>query len=220
MSMPAFRPLFLVSASLVATLAQSGQVGETMSVDSWVSKAEAINSAATRKALSDFRKDVSDLDADYAKGFDKARSALNTKLEKARAEASKNDKLDDALKIREAMAELKQINVSRLGKSRTPDVAINGDLRFVVGRWQGTWGTTGNRLLVTISEDGTLLYEADRLQLAMRNNRLLAIGAAQHQNFEIIPSGNRLIVLGWTVSTDRNPLTDQPDHVAILIRAN
>lgn len=217
--MTAFRPLLLVSGLLAATLAQSDEFGESMSVDRWVSNAEAINSAAARKALSEFRKEVSNLDADYSKGFDKARSALITKFEKARAEASKNDKLDDALKIRESMAELKQINVSRVGKSRTPDVAVNGDLRFVVGQWQGTWGTTGNRLLVTISEDGTLVYEGDRLRLAMRNNRLLAIDA-QHQNFEIIPSGNRLIVLGWTVSSDRNPLTDQPDHVAILVRAN
>ena len=54
----------------------------------------------------------------------------------------------------------------------------------------------------------------------MQNNRLLAVGAAMHQNFELIPSGSRLIVLGWTVSEQRNPLTDQPDHVAILIRAN
>ena len=113
-----------------------------------------------------------------------------------------------------------QINVSRVGKSKTTDVAVNGDLRVVLGRWQGAWGTTGNKLLLTISEDGTLQYEADRLKLTMQNNRLLAVGAALHQNFELIPSGTRLIVLGWTVSTQRNPLTDQPDHVAILTRAN
>lgn len=213
------RPFFLCSTFLVATLAQSDSVDVTISIESWLSKAEAIKSAAARKALSDFRGDVGDLDVDYAKGFDKARTVLNTKLEKARAEASKNDKLDDAVKIRESMVELKQVNVSRVGKSKTPDVAVNGDLRVVLGRWQGAWGTTGNELLITISEDGTLQYQADRLKLAMQNNRLLAVGAT-HQNFELIPSGSRLIVLGWTVSNQRNPLTDQPDHVAILTREN
>jgi hypothetical protein len=214
-----YRPSFVCSTLLVAMLSQSGAVNETISIDSWMSKAEEIKSAAARKALSDFRKDVSDLDVDYAKGFDKARSALNTRLEKARAEASKNDKLDDAVKIRESLAELQQVNVSRVGKSKTPDVAINGDLRIVVGRWQGAWGTTGNQLQITISEDGTLVYQADRLKLAMQQNRLLALGA-QHQNFEIIPSGTRLVIMGWTVPNQRNPLTDQPDHVAILTRVN
>lgn len=214
------RTVFICSSLFVATLAQSGSVGEQMSVESWLTKAEAINSATARKAVGDFRSDVRDLDVDYAKGFDKARSALSTKLEKARAEASKNDKVDEAVKIRESIAELKQLNVSQVGKSKTPDVAVNGDLRVVLGRWQGAWGTTGNQLLITITEDGILQYEADRLKLAMQNNRLLAIGAAMHQNFELIPSGSRLIVLGWTVSQQRNPLTDQPDHVGILIRAN
>ncbi len=213
------RTVLVCSSLFVATLAQSGSVDDQMSIETWLTKAEAIDSAAARKALGDFRSDVRDLDADYAKGFDKARSALNTKLEKARAEAAKNDKVDEALKIRESIAELKAINVSRVGKSKTPDVAVNGDLRVVLGRWQGAWGTTGNELLITISEDGTLQYQADRLKLAMQNNRLLAVGAT-HQNFELIPSGSRLIVLGWTVSEQRNPLIDQPDHVAILIRAN
>lgn len=215
-----FRPLFLCSTLLVAALAQSDSVEVAISIESWLSKAEAIKSANARKALNDFRGDISGLDVDYAKGFDKARSVLNTKLEKARAEASKNDKLEDAVKIREAMGELKQVNVSRVSKSKTPDVAVNGDLRVVLGRWQGAWGTTGNQLLLTISEDGTLQYQTDQLKLAMQNNRLLAVGAAVHQNFELIPSGSRLIVLGWTVSNQRNPLTDQPDHVAILTRAN
>ena len=217
--MLSYRPFVFCSTLLVAMLSQSSGSDDTISIDSWISNTQEIKSAAARKALSDFRKDVSDLDVDYAKGFDKARSALNTRLEKARAEASKNDKLDDAMKIRESMAQLKQVNVSRVGKSKTPEVAINGDLRIVVGQWQGNWGTTGNQLLVTITEDGTLVYQSDRLKLAMQNNRLLALGAV-HQNFELIPSGTRIIILGWTVPTQRNPLTDQPDHVAILTRAN
>lgn len=214
------RTVIVFSSLFVAILAQSGSVDEQMSIESWLSKAEGINSSAAKKAIGDFRSDVRDLDVDYAKGFDKARSALNTKLEKARAEASKNDKVDEAVKIRESIAELKQLNISEIAKSKTPDVAVNGDLRVVLGRWQGAWGTTGNQLLITITEDGMLQYQADRLKLAMQNNRLLAVGAATHQNFELIPSGSRLIVLGWTVSEQRNPLNDQPDHVAILIRAN
>jgi hypothetical protein len=214
-----FRPLLLCSTLLVATLTQSGTVSDAISIETWLSNAEAIKSATARKALSDFRRDVSDLDAEYSKGFEKARSVLSTKLDKARAEATRNEKVDDAVKIRESLEDLKDVGVSRVSKSKTPGAAINGDLRIVVGRWQGVWGTTGNRLLITISEDGTLVYEADQLKLAMQNNRLLAIGAV-HQNFEIIPSGSRLIVLGWTVPSQRNPLTDQPDHVAILSRAN
>jgi hypothetical protein len=219
LSMLPYRPLVFCSTLLAAVLSQSSGSDGTISIDGWIANTQEIKSAAAKKALSDFRKEVSDLDADYAKGFEKSRSVLNTRLDKARAEATKNDKPDDAIKIRESMDELKQVKVARVGKSKTPDVAINGDLRIIVGRWEGSWGTTGNQLLVTITEDGTLVYQADRLKLAMQNNRLLAVGG-QHQNFELIPSGTRLIVLGWTMPTQRNPLTDQPDHVAILTRGN
>lgn len=218
--MSVYHSVFFCSTLLIVSAAKSGGDGEPLSVEGWISKAETITSTSAKKALSDFRDDVRDLDTGYAKGFEKARSAVTMKLEKARAEASKSDKLDEALKIREAMAELKQVTVSKVGKSKVPEVAISGDFRFVVGRWQGTWGTTGTQLLISISEDGTLLNESDRLQLAVQNNRLLALGATLHQNVEIIPSGNRLIVLGWTASKAKNPLVDQPDHVGILTRAN
>ena len=90
-------------------------------------------------------------------------------------------------------------------------------LESVVGDWQGHWGTSVNRLALSIDGNG----HGKHLKLHFIDGRILMLGEPVHENLELIPRGDRLIVLGWTGSygrINRDPFKDQPNHVAILRR--
>ena len=208
-------------ALLVGTTIHHPAFGqESNELEKWFTNAGSIKLADVRNAVSEFKRQVRDLNTKYANAFDERRSALSERLEEARLDATKSDKLDTAVQIRDLQKSLASLslNPSEQVLGDAPNNDAKHQIADVVGSWRGNWGTTGAACLLAIDDKGNVMNENEILQLALQNGRLLAVGASKHQNLEVIPSGDRIIVLGWTSSKRKNPLVDQPDHVAILTR--
>ncbi len=88
----------------------------------------------------------------------------------------------------------------------------------IAGKWTVVFGTTGSRQEHTIDEKGMI----DGSPLMIHEGRILWKHSSEDR--EIIPSGNRLIVLAWSRSKGKNALTPPttirgvPNHVGIAHR--
>ena len=189
-------------------------------IDGWIANAASVKLKDVKNAVKEFERTIEGLDAEYVKSFDDGRSLLSDRLDAARSEATKADRLDDAIQIRNLQKSLGEVTASPKEKSEKPKASSkpNDMLSKVVGSWEGNWGRSNAKCLLAIDKNGNVMNENEHLQLGIQNGRLLALGAAKHQNLEIIPNGDRIIVLGWTASKGRQPLVDQPDAVSILNR--
>jgi tetratricopeptide (TPR) repeat protein len=90
-------------------------------------------------------------------------------------------------------------------------------LRELAGTWKGTWGTSGNEISFTIHEDGRI--NADSLQI--ENNRIIWNTPNGAEQIELIPSGDRLFVLGWSRNKGRSIFSNArnassiPNHIGV-----
>ncbi len=208
---------------LGAAVSMPGFGQDTYDIKTWLTEASSVKATEARKAITEFGRELKDLNMEYANAFDERRAILTERLDAARLEATKSDQLDTAVQIRELQKSLGDIS------ARPKDAVAESSARQsmkrrlaeLVGNWSGKWGTTGNTCLVPIDECQNVKVDNERRTLSLQNGRLILQGSsALHQHVEIVPYADRMILLGWTVGRKLNPLNDQPDHVAMHIKTD
>ena len=91
----------------------------------------------------------------------------------------------------------------------------------MMGDWVGVWSATGANLSFSVDAKGVVASPGKQVQIKTVDGRHFVIWERVHQNLELIPSGDRLIALGYTANhggKQLDPLKDRPDFVAILYR--
>jgi tetratricopeptide (TPR) repeat protein len=79
------------------------------------------------------------------------------------------------------------------------------------GKWRGRWGTTGSVFHLELGDNGGPVRQM--------GGRFLLLDAGRAQQLELIPLGDRLVVLGWSTNEGRDPrlatssIKGLPDHI-------
>lgn len=90
------------------------------------------------------------------------------------------------------------------------------DTAALTGNWRGRWGTTGSVFHLELGNDGGPVKQV--------GGRHLLIDPGRSQQLELIPTGDRIVVLGWSTGEGRDPrvppssLKGLPDHVGFAWR--
>ena len=171
--------------------------------DSWQNTLEGVDSPAVKRAVKSFTASVKRLDAEYSKGFDRARDNLAARLKKACDTATKTGDLDAAVRIRDAIKSLS-------GESDRAVTGTKSPFTKYAGTWTGKWGTTGNPISIVIDKNGHISDPNGPLK-PIRGQYLFS---TKSQPMVLVPMEGRIVALTWL--TGKTPLRDQPRHAAIL----
>ena len=100
------------------------------------------------------------------------------------------------------------------------DESINIDiLSKLAGDYNFEWGTTGAVNKLHIKPSGHLILQDGFVQeCTFRSGRILYLNGPW-EHLEIIPRKDELLVLGWSVESDKHPLRTAPNHVGIAKKA-
>ena len=194
------RIFFILSILMSAVLRAEDVLSTT---DSWQDKLDGVDSTAVKRALESFTRSVKRLDTEYSKGFDNVRNDFALKLQKARETATKKGDLDTAGRIDDAIRSLGAVSGHPAQGKTSPFTQYSGI-------WTGTWGTTGNPVLILIDDSGNV-SNADGPIKPMRGQYLFS---TNNQPLVLVPMEDKIIALTWL--TGKTPLRDQPRHAAIL----
>lgn len=184
------------------------------------------------KIVAGWKTEVRALDRSYTESWNSLRRKYVKELETARKTATEADRLDDAIEIRGILevaptlepakaGEPTKTDLSTRDKEKAKPAASPDPAKAIVGNWSGRWMTSGTALSFTVDPTGLVKAPDKQAQMKIVDDRFFVIWETVHQNLELVPSGDRLIVLGYTAANDNkrlNPLKDRPDHIAVLER--
>jgi hypothetical protein len=178
--------------------------------ESWLGNTVDIQSPGAKRAIRTFARTMQDLESDFKKKSDAARSDLIASLEKDLNAATKNNKLDSAIQLRDAISSLRAI------QTRSPDTNTKhlNPFRNFVGTWAGNWGSNGGRVSIAIDASGNIAD--DHGPIKPLNGPYFF--STKYSPKALIPLQEKIVALTWRTRT--TPMRNQPHHAAILSRVN
>lgn len=224
-------PCLAISATLVIAAICAAQAPKPAKIRSL----EDINpkDSDAAKIVAGWKTEVRALDRSYTESWNSLRRKYVKEMETARKTATEADRLDDAIEIRNILevaptlepakaSEPAKPDLSNRDKEKTKPTSPPDPAKALVGSWSGQWMTSGAKLSLTVDPTGLVRAPDKQARIKTVDDRFLVIWETVHQNLELVPSGDRLIVLGYTAGTDNkrlDPLKDRPDHIAVLERS-
>ena len=171
---------------------------------------------AGKQAWISYQRDLDKIDQQYQRDRKARTGKAIIDLERAKVQAAQSANADEIVKLDKAIDNLRDDN--------SPKRSIGSDelSADVAGKWSFVWGTSGSKVSIEIMKTGRFLINgevSDTRQLTRQDSRILWIndGAVRGTSLELIPSHDRLIVLGWN-----NPshvlAGKSPNHVGIATR--
>lgn len=223
-------PCLVISATLVVAAICAAQAPKPMKIRSL----EDINpkDSDAAKIIAGWKTEVRALDRSYTESWNSLRRKYVKELEAARKTATEADRLDDAIEIRGILEVAPMLEPAKGGEPAKTDLSTRDKdqakpasspdpSKVLAGNWTGKWMTSGAALSLSIDSMGLVKAPDKQASMKIVNDRIFVIWEAVHQNLELVPSGDRLIVLGYTAGNENkrlDPLKDRPDHIAVLER--